>query len=214
MTASSTIIELRELLAAKYPAIPSRGGGHLPTGLERVDAVLGGGLPHGGTVEIVCQGASGGLLLAALLRSTQERRSLMALIDGADSFDFAGLPKAALSRLLWVRGRLAAQAVQAADLLLRDGNLALVVMDLRSNDAREVAKVPASNWHRLQRVVEPSTTAFLALTRQPLVSAARPRLRLEARFTLDACAHRQSELMATLNVSFVRGAEERVRQYA
>ena len=178
-----------------------------------MDAVLGGGLPQGGTVEIVCL-SGGGLLLAVLLRSTLERRGLMALIDGTDSFDFAGLSKAALLRLLWVRGRSAAQAVKAADLLLRDGNLGLVVMDLRSNDTREVAKVPASSWYRLQRVVEPTTTAFLVLTRQPLVSAARPRVRLEARFTLDACLRRQQDLMASINVSFVRGAEERVRQSA
>ena len=178
-----------------------------------MDTALGGGLPHGGAVEIVCQ-SGGGLLLTVLLRSTLERRGLLALIDGTDSFDFAGVSKAALPRLLWVRGRSAARAVQAADLLLRDGNLGLIVMDLRSNEAREVAKVPASSWYRLQRVVEPSTTAFLVLTRQPLVSAARPRLRLDARFTLDACARRQTELMATLNVSFVRGAEERVRQSA
>ena len=162
-------------------------------------------------MEVVCRNGGGGLLLAALVRSTWERRGLMALIDGADSFDYTGVPKAALSRLLWVRGRSADRAVQAADLLLRDGNLSLVVMDLRSNDARETVRVPASSWHRLQRVVEPSTTAFLVLTRQPAVSAARPRLLLDARFGLDACQRRQRDLMATLHVTFARGAEERVR---
>ena len=214
MTASSKIIELRELLATKYPATPCRTGGCLPTGLERLDAALGGGLPHGGTVEVVCRSGGGGLLLTSLIGSILERRSLMALIDGADSFDFAGVPKEALSRLLWVRGRSVARAVQAADLLLRDSNLGLVVMDLRSNDARESAKVPASSWHRLQRVVEPTTAAFLVLTCQPIVSAARPRLLLDARFGLDACQRRQTDLMAALNVTFTRGAEERVRQYA
>lgn len=135
----------------------------------------------------------------------------MALIEGADSFDFAGVPKAALPRLLWVRGRSAAQAVQAADLLLRDGNIGLVVMDLRSCDGRETARIPASSWHRLQRVVEPSTTAFLVLTGQPTVCAARPRLRLEARFGLDACQRRRRDLLAAINVTLVRGVEERVR---
>lgn len=75
--------------------------------------------------------------------------------------------------------------MQAADLLLRDGNLGLVVVALRSNNAHEVAKVPPSSWHRLQRVTESSTTNFLVLTRQPTVSAARPRLLLNARFGLQ-----------------------------
>ena len=211
MVSSSKIIELRELLAAKYPAPSCPSSGCLPTNVERVDIALGGGLPQGSTVEIICQGGGGGLRRAALGRTTWARRGLMALIDGANSFDYAGVPRAVLSRLLWVRGRSAEQAVQVADLLLRDGNLGLVVMDLRANDVREVAKVPSSSWHRLQRVVEPSTTAFLVLTRQPTVSAARPRLRLDARFGLDACQRRQRDLVASLNVTLVRGKDERVR---
>ena len=135
----------------------------------------------------------------------------LALIDGADSFDYAGVPKAALSRLLWVRGRSAERVAQVADLILRDGNLGLVVMDLCANDAREVARIPSSSWHRLQRVVEPSTTAFLVLTCQPTVSAARPRLLLNTRFGLDACQCRQLDLMASLSVTFARASEERVR---
>lgn len=211
MASSSKIVELRELLAAKHPPSTRPSSGYLSTGLERVDAALGGGLPHGSTVEVVCRSGCSGLLLAALVRSTLERRGLMALIDGTDSFDYAGVPKAALPRLLWVRGRSTERAVQAADLLLRDGNLSLVVMDLRSNDAREVARVPASSWHRLQRVVEPSTTAFLVLTRQPTVCAARPRLLLDARFGLDACQRRRRDLLAAINVTLVRGGEQHVR---
>lgn len=213
MSSSAKIIELRELLASKHPARVCKPLGSLPTGLTQVDAALHGGLALGGMTEAVCS-TGGGLLLTALLQATLERKGLLALIDGADAFDPAGVPRAALARLLWVRGKSAAQAVQAADLLLRDGNLSLVVMDLRSNRAPEIGRVPATSWYRLQRVVEPTSTAFLILTRQPLVSAARPRVLLEARCELEIFDRRQRDLMVGLCAARVRGNEERERQYA
>ena len=131
MPASSKIIELRKLLAAKHPDSLPKTTGFLPTRLARVDDALRGGLPLGAMTEIVCP-RGGGLLLSALLISTLENRRLMTLVDASNSFDSAGVPAAALARLLLVRQCSAAQAVQATDLLLRDGNLSLVVVDLRS----------------------------------------------------------------------------------
>lgn len=210
---SSKIIELRELLAAKYPATPQKTTGYMPTEVAPVDVALQGGLPLGGMAEVVCT-AGGGLLLTTLVRATLRRQGLLALIDGGNAFDLAGVPKAALSRLLWVRSPTAAKAVQAADLLLRDGNLNLVVLDLRSVPTDEARKIPASSWYRLQRVVEPTTTAFVVLTRQPLVSGARPRLVLTARFGLNAFNCRQQDLLGRLQVELVRGQEDRVQRIA
>lgn len=215
MPASSKIIELRELLAAKHPDSRLKTNGHLPTGLARVDGTLRGGLPLGAMTEIVCP-HGGGLLLSALMISTLENRRLMALVDASNAFDSAGVSAAALARLLLVRRCSAAQAVQATDLLLRDDNLSLVVVDLRSCRAEETQKIPSSSWYRLQPVVEPASTALVVLTRQPLGCAARPRLTLETRFTLNAFERRQTELMSRLELAFVRGAEEEKgeRRYA
>ena len=213
MPPSSKIIELRELLAAKHPGTPLKSGGFLPTGLIRVDAALQGGLPLGGMTEIVCM-AGGGLLLAALIRDTHERSGLLALIDAGDAFDPCGVPRAALQRLLWVRSQTTVRAIQAADLLLRDGNLNLVVLDLRSSLPAETRKVPSTSWYRLQRVVEPAATAFVVLTSQPLVSGARPRLVLEGRFGLEAFNSHQHDLTTRLQVKLVRGHEEAARQFA
>ena len=163
--------------------------------------------------EMVCPSGAG-LLLAALIRATQQRRGLLALIDGGDVFDPAGVPRAALPRLLWVRSQTAAQAIQAADLVLRDGNLNLVVLDLRSSLLAATHKIPSTSWYRLQRVVEPTATAFVVLTPQPLVSGARPRLVLEARFGLDAFNSHQQELTTRLQVRLLRGNEEHARQFA
>ena len=210
---SSKIIELRELLAAKYPATPQKTTGYLPTGVAPVDVALEGGLPLGGMAEVVCT-AGGGLLLTTLVRATLRRPGLLALIDGGNAFDLAGIPKAALSRLLWVRSQTAARAVQAADLILRDGNLNLVVLDLRSIPDEETRRIPSTSWYRLQRVVEPTTAAFVILTRQPLVSGTRPRLLLTARFGLNAFDCRQQDLLGRLHVELVRGQEERVQRIA
>ena len=213
MPPSSKIIELRELLAAKYPTAPHKTTGVLPTEVAALDVALQGGLLVGGMTEVVGETGSG-LLLTALIRATERRRGLLALIDGGDAFDLAGVPRTALSRLLWVRSRTAAQAVQAADLLLRDGNLNLVVLDLRSIPPEETRKIPSTSWYRLQRVVEPTSTAFVVLTRQPSVSGARPRLMLTARFGLNAFDCRQQDLLGRLHVELVRGQEERVQRIA
>ena len=69
------------------------------------------------------------MLLRALLRQSHRARQWMALIDGRDSFDPAGVEAPVLSRLFWVRCQTAEEALKAADLLLRDRNFPLVVLD-------------------------------------------------------------------------------------
>jgi hypothetical protein len=138
----------------------------------------------------------------------------LALIEARDSFDAAASPPAMRARLLWVRGGTAERALKAADLLLRDGNLPLVVLDLRASPREDLRRIPATSWYRLQRVVEPTATAFLVLTHHGLVSSARARLRLEARFGLDAFERRQTELLEELEVAWMHEQPERDRQFA
>jgi hypothetical protein len=209
----SNITQLRELLAAKFPQLPVRPAGYFATGVPRLDGLLGEGLPLGGITEVVSQGG-GGLLLHTLLRASTQRSTFLALIDARDSFDATALPAAMLARLLWVRAGTAEHALKAADLLLRDGNLPLVVLDLRASPPAEVRRLPATSWYRLQRVVEPTATAFVVLTHQGLVSSARARLRLTARFALNAFERRQTELLQELDVAWVREQPERIRRFA
>jgi hypothetical protein len=210
---ASNITQLRELLAARFPQLPVRPAGSLASGVPRLDALLGEGLPLGGITEVVSHGG-GGLLLNALLHASASRCSFLALIEARDSFDAAVLAPAVLARLLWVRGGTAERALKAADLLLRDGNLPLVVLDLRASPREEMRRIPATSWYRLQRVVEPTATAFVVLTHHGLVSSARARLRLEAHFALDAFERRQTELLQELDVAWMREQPERVRQFA
>jgi hypothetical protein len=103
----------------------------------------------------------------------------VALIDGRDSFDPCSLDDPSLRHLLWVRCTKALEAIKAADLLLRDGNFPLVIVDLVLNSPEELRKIPQTNWYRLQRLVELVPTACLVLARQGIVNSAQWKIVLE-----------------------------------
>jgi hypothetical protein len=180
MPASDKIIHLRQLLAERFPQTCGRDDERLPTGVATMDAALGGGLPKSAITELTSPNLSAGsaLFIHALLRSAHQHRFFLAVIDGRDSFDPQTAGPIVLRNLLWLRCAAAAEAVKTADLLLRDGNFPLVVLDLVLNPAEEVRKIPQSNWYRLQRLVEGVPTAFLVLTRHSIISSAQLKLSL------------------------------------
>lgn len=212
-TASDKIIELRELLAEKFPPRPLQASGHLSSGLPVLDETLAGGLPMGAITEITSTRGSG-LVLASLLQSAARADAFTALIDGRDSLDPDGFDQWTLARLLWVRCKSARDAVRAADLILRDGNLPLVILDLRSNSFDELRNIPLTRWYRLQHVVEQISTAFVILTRRSMIATARVRLIVDGDFTLDAFERRQTDLTIELEASFSEHSRERLRQFA
>ena len=116
-----------------------------------------------------------------------------------------------MRHLLWVRCRTAAEALQAADLLLRDGNFPLVILDLALNPVRELQKTPASNWYRLQRLVEPAPTAFLVFTPRSMISSAQWKLSLENRWTLPQLDWPAVDLQAALKVRLQRAQPNKWR---
>ena len=122
--------------------------------------------------------------LEELLEAARRDRFFLALIDGRDSFDPEALGNLRLRHLLWVRCQQAFEAVKAADLLLRDGNFPLVILDLVLNGTGELRKIPQTTWYRLQRLVETAPSAFLVLARHSIVSSAQIKLVLENRWAL------------------------------
>ncbi len=140
----------------------------------------------GGVMEIVGDSLSSGagLLLAFLMEESARGGNWMALVDGMDVFDPWSVAPAALERLLWVRCREVKQAVKAADLLLRDGNIETVLLDLQSHSTREVFSVPSSSWHRLRMLAEKSDAALCVFTPSRTIPCAATRLVLEERFQL------------------------------
>lgn len=194
------IVDLRKLLAERFPQEPLPAAARLTTGLSGLDETLGGGLAKGAITEVssVAPHAGSATLFAALLERAERERYFIALIDGRDSFDPAAVRGAALRHLLWVRCHQASEALQAADLLLRDGNFPLVVLDLVLNPATELRRIPQNNWYRLQRLVEPAPTAFLVCTAQPMISSAQWKLALENRWTLPQLEEPTAELISAL----------------
>jgi hypothetical protein len=124
-----------------------------------------------------------------MIQAAHRDRYFLALIDGKDSFDPQPLGNNALRHLLWLRCQTTLQAIKSADLLLRDGNFPLVIIDLVLNPANEVRKIPQTSWYRLQRLVEATATTFLVLTRTNTVSSAQLKIVLENRWTLQTFRH-------------------------
>jgi hypothetical protein len=181
MAASAKVIDLRNLLAERFPHPALTRGTRLITGLSFFEESIGGGLPRGAITEVVSPGTTAGSasLIQALIYCAYRDNYFLALIDGRDSFDPWGLDNAWLQHVLWVRCSKASEGVKAADLVLRDGNFSLVIVDLVLNAPDELRKIPQTNWYRLQRLVEVVPTACLVLTRYEMVSSAQLKLVLE-----------------------------------
>jgi hypothetical protein len=104
----------------------------LPTRIEGLDRLLGGGLPRGALVEMSGRASSGrfSVALSALAATTQTGEAAT-LVDPGDHFDPQGAAAAGaeLSRVLWLRPRGLKLALAAAETVLATG-FALVVLDL------------------------------------------------------------------------------------
>lgn len=180
MAAPAKLAALRQLLAERSPSRPRPSGPALATGIPAIDDASAGGLPAGAITEVVCAGPSRGshLLLGRLLAGTRGWRGRVALVDATDCFDPQSHPADLLAHLLWVRCREAATALAAADLLLRDANLALVILDLRDCAAPALRRVPDTLWYRLQRAAEQASLPFVVISPRPLAASARLRFEL------------------------------------
>jgi hypothetical protein len=188
MAMSGKIIDLHNLLANRFPAQPISAATRLVTGLTSFDESIGGGLPKGGITELISPRGSAGsaTLVQVFIHGAYRDKYFVALIDGRDSFDPCALGNSILRQLLWVRCTKPLEAVKAADLLLRDGNFPLVIIDLILNSPEELRKIPQTTWYRLQRLVELVPTACLVLTRHEMVSSAQLKLVLESSWNLES----------------------------
>ena len=205
-SAPDKIIALRELLAARFPQTnPLLRSRCVPTGIPAIDEVSGG-LPIGGITEVVCSAPScGGMLLQARVLEMCRAQSLrVALIDGTDSFDPQSFTQDALAHLVWVRCHELRQVMQAADLLARDANFGLVIIDLRRSLERELRKEPPTSWYRLQRAAEQNELPLLVETPRPLVPSALLRFVLNQPFRLLDLETPRARLTDTLAIELSR----------
>jgi RecA/RadA recombinase len=198
---------LRALVAEKFPQTAPVRSGRLRTGCEALDRR--GGLLRGGLTEVCGSLAGGQMVLAALLEAAVREAFWVALIDGADAFEPADWPGDQLDRLLWVRCRETGAALKAADILLRDGNLPVLLLDLQMVPERQLHRIPASTWHRFHRVIENSATVLLVLTPRPLVEGTPSRIAVKIPSPWKAMTASRRQLLDELVAqAFERGRED------
>jgi hypothetical protein len=206
MQQPASITELRALLAERFPGAATRHGAFFSTGVGPLDEALGGGLRKGVLTEISTPADGAGCLtvMNAVLEASGRERRPVALIDGGDGFDPQPVDGDALAHLLWVRCRGVAEFLKAADLVLRDGNLPLVMLDLRGGAWGELKRIPATMWYRLQRIVAQSAVACLVATPWFMVSSAHYRVEMRGRFGVRDLERPSAEILGGAAFQVVR----------
>lgn len=158
-------------------------------------------LPRGLLTEVY--GSTGSVSLFVTSVILREERSFAGWVDATNALEPGEFAESVLERLLWVRCREAVKAVQAVDLLLRDGNLPLVFLDLRGVSARALGEIPASTWYRFQRLLEESPLALAVCTEKPCIAAARIRVAAAGVWQLSDMLRPREELVARLQAPMV-----------
>ncbi len=131
----------------------------LPTGIATLDAVLiGGGLPRGRLTEIVGSTGSGKTTLArAVVEATVASHGWVAYVDAQRTLDPRDWVHLGDEEGVWmIRPHDATRAAWCADVLLRSGAFALVVLDSAPQLARATAV-------RLTRLARESNAALMVL---------------------------------------------------
>jgi hypothetical protein len=202
---SSTLPALRQLLRERFPTAVRTTGTTLATGVPAIDE-NGGGLPRPALTEIVCSTASCGsqLLLGQLLGVTRHESLRVGLVDAGNAFDPGSWPDHLLEHLVWIRARHTNEAMAATDLLARDANFGLVMLDLRRAPRAELRRVPSTHWYRVLRALEPTTVACVVFTPYPLIPSAQLRLELTQAHCLADQSAARPELTLALSPSFLR----------
>lgn len=197
--APEKLAALRRQLAERFPTVPRTVGRVLPTAIPALNDATGG-LPLSAITEIVCGAPSCGshLLLGQLLSATRATRTRVALIDSTDSFDPSSFDEDLLAHLVWVRCGSTAHALSAADVLARDANLGLVVLDLRRAPEADLRRIPSTQWYRLQRAVEPTDLALVVETPRASVPSAQVRFSLETSHAASALDRERATLITAL----------------
>lgn len=175
-------LKIERALERRFPAALSPAPRTIrdlsPTGIDEVDALLGGGLPVGAISELTGPDSSGRTSLAlAFLARRMGMDQVAAWVDVQDAFDpeSAAASGVCLQHLLWVRcqerkkqARSGAwerldQALRATDLLLQAGGFAAIVLDLGDTAPEQASRIPLATWFRFRQAAERSRCILVAL---------------------------------------------------
>lgn len=202
---AQTLDQLRKQLREKFPGAHSPRGNTTAAPLAGPLALSPRAFPKGAITEVVPARFRTGLslLMAAMLEEEPGASSVpeLALIDGRDQFDPTSFSPDHCAKLLWLRCQNPQQSIHAADLILRDGNLPRVVLDLLAFSPAELRDIPNSTWQRLKRWIESSAASLVTLSPYPLVPCATLRLSMQSIFSLDHFTQTRGELIQQLKIT-------------
>lgn len=212
MSAAPQIVELRRILAERYPQRAGTGSSCIPTGWPPLDSLLGGGLPKGAITQLLVPNISSGgaIALHEIIEAMHDISQYVALIDSQDCFE----PVADHPHLLWIRCHNILQALKATDLILRDGNLSLVILDFKETVDKELRKIPGSTWYRFQRIIEESRNTLLTITRHPIVSSAQFTVGTTHKLSLHDLSVQRRNLAQFLALEIIRSRNHQEYRYA
>jgi hypothetical protein len=157
-------------------------------------------------------GSGSALMILQLLRAAAAQKKFIALISGADSFDAAAVEQDALRTLLWVRCQTADEAIHATDLILRDGNVLIVLLDLALNSQSQLNKIPSPVWYRFQRIIESSGATVIVMTPHALVAPAEVRVNVQAHVDLMELEAEQAKLLMRWDFSVTKASDASLDQ--
>ena len=152
----------------------------------------------------------GAIVLHEIIEAMQDLSRHVALIDSKDCFE----PAADHPLLLWIRCNNVPQALKATDLILRDGNLSLVILDLKESQEKELRKIPGSAWYRFQRITEENRNALLTITRHPIVTSAQITISTIRRLCIDDLSTRRTDLVKSISLEIARLRTQQEYRYA
>ncbi len=197
---NTQLAQLRSLVAARFPA--AMQASFLGSSITVNETVK---LRPGKLVEIVSsdQSAGAGLLMLHLAQQTQ---GPLAWVDAADGLDLASLPLELRQRVLWLRAQGMKDSLKATDMLLRDGNLQTVFLDLRLVPERQLHGLPSSIWHRLRMLAEKAHVSVVVFSPLQMVGCAAARWSVKGRFDLNSLQQERDVLRHALHTIPQRGA--------
>ncbi len=169
----------------------------LKLGLPAIDEL---GVPAVGLSEISSspEGSSGlSLIIASLLESQASPEVPLALVDYRSSCDVQGLGPLC-ERLLWIRCKTPQEAIQCTDMLLHDGNLPIIMLDLLRLPAREHSRIRPSSWHRLRQLSERHGCSLLVLNDGHRLPSTNFHCQVQAKLNLESLHHPRHQLQAQL----------------
>lgn len=157
------------------------------TGLADIDGAFGGGIPGGTLCELIAPRSSCGAQTALrhLLQVARSRRLYAALVDLGSGFDPGSVPESSLESLLWLQCKTVKAALQAADVIVRDDNISLLLLDLCAAGRNTSHGIARTAWYRLQRALEKAGAVTILFARQPVSPASRLRWEVTAGWQID-----------------------------